>query len=271
MPAIVKNADRRWKDHVPFTVDRTFAKGRNWVLGKVFEFNSKVGHNVFVPRESGEANYAEFKNGSDSPIGMQGNGMQALRCRENNLFHEMGHCVGLGHTYFHSKSRLPELFEGTDRDAYTESSATYQDQGFADVDSVMGYTPGVFGSSPRIARVWALRAAVGGTWPDDTKTAVQQLTLALAAPPPATNLERFNFSAPRPFNFLPLPYRISDIWRTLTLHGYEQLHQLDPVDLAQLAADIDRIDQYWKFKDPHFMEHLTRDDVEAIRIVVGKS
>lgn len=271
MPAIVANLKNRWTDHVPFTVDKTFARGRTWLLGKVLEFNQRVGRNVFVTMESNEAHYVVFKNGHNSPIGMQLSGVQELKCDDTNLFHEMGHCLGLGHTYFHTASRLPALFDGADEEAFTASKNTYVDQGLADVDSAMGYTPGVFVNSPRIARVWDLKSAVVGQTLAAARTALQQLIDARAAPAPASVAARFLFQVPQPFGHLALSYEIKGVRQKRPVPDFNALALLKPADLAQFMADLDIVEQYWKFTSADFMMHLSDDDVAAIKAVVKKS
>ncbi len=264
MPAIVANQETRWQDHVPYVIDASV--NRIWLLGKIVEFNTRAGRNVFVQRTD-EADYAWFRPGANSPVGKQGNA-QDLRFNASNLFHEMGHCVGLGHVYFHRGSELPALFEGNDRLAYDGSRGHYADQGFANVDSMMGYTPTVFPDSPRVRRVcaWCFnhRQFLGAA-----SNSLQELIRLLSQPPAATPQAKFQVSLqiPHKFRNQPMHFKVGGQWWEGLVSNYDVLHALDPADLAQFASDIRIVERYWKF-NPGFMMRVTDDDVQAIHAVL---
>lgn len=264
MPAIVSSAINRWRDHVPYVISE--AMPRIWLLGKVLEFNTRVGRNVFVGRTN-EPNYACFVPGAHSPVGMQG-GKQDLKCNKDNLFHEMGHCVGLGHTYFHSRAELPGLFEGVDQDAYRVSRGGYADQGFADVDSMMGYTPQSFGGSPRIKRVCVLCSNNQALLPQG-QGALQTLISLRRQPEPASRVAKFQMGGQIPIEFRNhlMHFKIGGDWSELRINDYEGLRALDPNDLAQFAADLTIVKRYWRFS-AGFMLRVSDDDVQAIRAVL---
>ncbi len=262
MPASVANPARRWQDHVPYVIDASV--NRIWLLGKIVEFNTRVGRNVFVQRTD-EADYARFVSpGANSPVGKQGNA-QDLRFNDRNLFHEMGHCVGLGHVYFHRGSDLPALFEGNDRLAYDVSRGDYADQGFANVDSMMGYTPTVFPDSPRVRRVCAL-CFNQREFLVAARNRLQELIRLLSQPPAAMPQAKFRVSLqiPHEFRNRPMHFKVGGQWWEGLVSNYDVLRALDPADLAQFASDIRIVERYWKF-NPGFMMRVADDDVQAIR------
>lgn len=264
MPAIVSNQQNRWQDHIPYVIGPGIA--RVWLLGKILEFNTRVGRNVFVGRTD-EQNYACFVPGANSPIGMQGN-MQNLMCNRGNLFHEMGHCVGLGHTYFHGRSRLPGLFEGVDRAAFLQSAGIYSEQGFADVDSMMAYSPPSFNASPRIQRVCVLCQNNRLSLPAARQN-LQPLIGLRRRPAAARPAAQFQVALqiPAVFRNRRMHFKIAGHWAGTQVNDYNILRTLDPNDLAQFEADLVIIRDYWKFNDG-FMMRVSDDDVKAIRAVV---
>ncbi len=94
---------RLWTNHsIPFECND------EWALKRIEDFNRAVGRIIFVTRHKtlrGHDNYVVFKQmeAADSVIGMQGGGPQPLNYKKTlySIFHEMSHCVGLGHEYFH--------------------------------------------------------------------------------------------------------------------------------------------------------------------------
>ena len=265
MSAIVSAEGNRWKDHVPYVFGD--GVGKIWLLGKILEFNTRVGHNVFVPRTD-ERDYARFiMPGANSPIGMQGN-EQVLRCNQSNLFHEMGHCVGLGHTYFHTRARLPDLFERVDRNSFLASRGIYADQGFSDIDSMMGYSPQSFLGSPRISRVCML-CANNRRLLTRAQRALQTLIELRGQAPAATVAAKFRVALQIPGNFnrRAMPFKVGGHWVQTRVTDYDDLRALDPDDLAQFSADITTVKDYWTF-DAGFMMRVSDDDVRAIRAVL---
>lgn len=267
MPAIVLNPNNRWPEHVPYVIDDCI-NNKIWLRGKILEFNTRVGRNVFVP-QTDEPNYARFVPGADSPIGMQGN-VQVLRCNENNLFHEMGHCVGLGHTYFHSGAQLRGLFEGVDLLAFNASAATYTDQGFADVDSMMAYSPPSFTTSPRIQRICILcqnnrHLLLNNAAPQRD---LQTLIDLRGAPAVASFRAQFEAASRVPAVFRNRNhFKVAGRWTQISVSDYNALRSLDPDDLNQFKADIVIVRKYWKF-DVGFMMRVSDDDVKAVRAVL---
>jgi hypothetical protein len=75
-----------------------------WAEKCITEFNRAVGKTLFMSRSMQQPNYVRFqKGGGNCQIGMQG-GVQMLKYSEGDLYsiyHEMGHCAGLGHEWFH--------------------------------------------------------------------------------------------------------------------------------------------------------------------------
>lgn len=103
---------QRWSNgRVPFESDD------NWAIKQAEEFNRAVGKTIFVTRNVrlGHHDYVVMRAGSaQSNIGRNG-GCQTLNYAANNkysIYHEMGHCVGLGHEYFHPNWTLRERLLG---------------------------------------------------------------------------------------------------------------------------------------------------------------
>jgi Astacin (Peptidase family M12A) len=94
--------DKLWGGSIPYVIadeNPLFAQDH------IYAFNARVGKEVFVPGEN-ESDYVEFKESSGHAtckIGKQG-GKQTLNYGRSDasIFHEMGHCAGLGHENFHT-------------------------------------------------------------------------------------------------------------------------------------------------------------------------
>jgi hypothetical protein len=155
-----------WTNHrIPFECND------EWALKRVEDFNRAVGKTIFLPRRFGRANYVRIAPGAaQSNIGMLG-GEQTLYYTNNSkysIYHEMGHCVGLGHEYFHpgwpyratllgicpcnthlqmlacnhmpfnAPHRLHKL-------AFLQAVGRYNHVGVYDARSIMNYNPNNFG------------------------------------------------------------------------------------------------------------------------------
>ena len=248
MPAIVKTLNNwRWPTSgVPYSL-RQGISDVDWLKQAIDQFNTSAGRQVFVPRGT-QADYAEFDNdpGANSAIGKQG-GMQLVKWNQKNLFHEMGHCAGLGHTYFHSGSRLPKLFEATDKKAFEASREVYADFELADVASMMAYSPNSFVSSPRIALVCKL---CGGTRLklDDARKVVTGLVGALEllakGPKDAKASSKFNFESEVTTAIPPLAKSALGVADCSAL---SKSAWREPQNIRQLTDDIDLVKGYWSF------------------------
>src|SRR4051794_11973464 len=110
MPAIVAKMEMRWPGRVPFEIGNLQSNEPGgitaaYLLERIEHFNKRCAHEVFAPRVL-ENDYVLFEyGGSSDEIGRRG-GMQKCRVKASNLFHEMGHTIGLAHTYSHQACRL---------------------------------------------------------------------------------------------------------------------------------------------------------------------
>lgn len=162
MPVVISDSNKHWNKEIPYEIKRD----KEVKLKKLIEsFNAAMEADIFVPRNS-QKDYVVFKKGGNSPLGKQGN-PQELKVllkgegqgkseeeRNANVFHEMGHCCGLGHSFFHSKSQLHTLFGVTDTQAYaTNLKVGYEDILDANISTMMAYSPSAFSNSPRILRI----------------------------------------------------------------------------------------------------------------------
>ena len=122
MPAFfTTQIDNGWGSYVPYTFENEVDRNE-WIKDKIDDFNSKFSTPIWKPRD-GETDYVEIasKKGSSGGHGKKGR-MQELKVSTatdsrsgGNLYHEMGHAMGLGHTYFHTGCRsFTDLFGGTD-------------------------------------------------------------------------------------------------------------------------------------------------------------
>jgi hypothetical protein len=163
MPVIIKNKNLRWDKAIPYAVDPKFSKDKKKLRKLIADFNAKIGKDVFIPYdEMSHVYYVLIMEGADSSIGceLKDQGYQELRVRIDstariprspktgpaNLYHEMGHCCGLGHTYFHSGCNFPKVLaeDGINKLIYDGNKPKYENFGQAYVESCMHYTPSAF-------------------------------------------------------------------------------------------------------------------------------
>jgi len=150
--------------HIPFECKD------DWALKRIDDFNRAVGKTIFITRRFGQANYVTIAPGQPgSNIGMKG-GAQTLYFEGNSfysIYHEMGHCVGLGHEYFHPNWPFRNALLGIcpcntaaqmqvcnhlrgnplylHKLAYLQAVNRYQHVGIFDAQSIMSYNPNNLG------------------------------------------------------------------------------------------------------------------------------
>jgi hypothetical protein len=276
MPALVSDLSKRWPGKIPYRVglDNIGGVGRTWLLARLQEFNTACGVEVFKPRNE-EADYVEFEAGSDSPIGKQ-TGRQICRISRANVYHEIGHAIGLGHTYFHTACRITSLFAGMDRIAYDQHRNKYAPFGNAleaNSPSMMAYSPGSFPGSPRIQRVVDLaHNARGALFQVRAAAVARQQTLQAPAQP----LPQLPHLPHLPQAHLPLQRRGSDAGPhahqplNLQPHHPNGVGQMDLAQVTEFIHDIDIVAEYWAF-DPGFMLRVFPIDKRAVREALGLS
>lgn len=139
---------RRWPaGRVPYVCEDV------WALKRIEEFHRTLGKTIFFPRHSKKPDYVEISVGGvhhSSDIGMKG-GKQSLFYERNSyysLFHEMGHCLGLGHEYFHPNwPHRATLLGGNSlhKLAFQQTVGNYSHFGNFDPHSIMSYSPAAMG------------------------------------------------------------------------------------------------------------------------------
>jgi hypothetical protein len=153
MSVWTKDPNKYWTKGIPYVLvegssySGTFKKSD--LVAKIEEFNRTVGKTIFYPRDN-EADYVEFKYpGANSPIGKQG-GKQQLGYDENNMFHEMGHCIGMGHQHLYALWPISKFLQGVNKDEWEVNQFTYKFDNKYDNTSVMCYPLDAFQQSPSI-------------------------------------------------------------------------------------------------------------------------
>jgi hypothetical protein len=134
---------QRWTNHrIPFECND------GWALKRIEEFNRAVGKTLFITRKFNQASYVKIEAGAaQSNIGMKG-GVQTCNFGVNDLysiFHELGHCVGLGHEYFHNRCPFIGRITGLHRDIYSQAVVKYTSYAAYDGLSIMNYNPAYLG------------------------------------------------------------------------------------------------------------------------------
>ncbi len=261
MSAIVSDPAKRWNGKVPFVIGQQLGgMGKVWLLVKLKDFNMACQHDVFVPRQD-EADYVEFSSGANSPIGRQG-GPQACMVTTANLYHEAGHAIGLGHSYFDSRCRFPTLLEQVDQEAYQASRGGYVNQGLdPNAASMMAYTPHVFRNSARINRVTTLaqnsRIQLAGV---RALAVIRQGVVQLGGAPAPIAAPRL---VRRGSGGAPAPRA-----QAQPLRNPNDINQMTLPEVQRLIADIDIVKEYWTFDDG-FMLKVFPADKSAVRSVIG--
>lgn len=167
----------------------------------------------------------------------------------------MGHCIGLGHIYFHRGSALHTLFEGNDLIAYNSSFAKYDDSGAPNVDSMMAYAPTSFPNSPRVKRVCHL-CSRSDEWDQATRDnlavsrgELQKLRDLRVLPEAQGFGGKFDVATriPPKFRQRNIKFKVGGHLQGIRVRTYEELRSLDPADLQGFLGDITIIQAYWLF------------------------
>jgi len=135
-----------WGRSIPYVIaDKNPVFAQNHINA----FNARVRKKLFVPRQN-ESDYVEFREShghATCKIGKQA-GKQTLHYRRTDasIFHEMGHCAGLGHENFHTGwPARGILMDPTNNTlhamAFLRNQANYRDITSYDRLSVMLYSP----------------------------------------------------------------------------------------------------------------------------------
>jgi hypothetical protein len=268
MPALVKDPKKRWPGKVPYVIGNLAKPGEE--NGKfppiteenfrksLDEFNAAVGADVFVPRTD-QTNYVEFVYGVNSPIGMQG-GPQQCKITRLNAYHEMGHAIGLAHPYFHTRSRLPPLLNGVDKQSYDLKRWDLVDYMDPNFPSMMGYTPNVFANSPRLVRV---------------VDQIGQLQIDVGERCDAAKMRAQKKLSEKKKGDTRVPENSKKTKKTKKIDPYAfprklegNIDKMTQAELEQLLEDLDIVKEYWTFEEGFEMK-VHPIDKNAVRHVLG--
>lgn len=278
MPAYITDNSKRWGQYVPYVFKDNDARNE-WIETKISELNNMFTRPIFKQREN-EDDYVEIDKGSNSPIGKQG-GKQVLNCstdsesrKGGNLYHEMGHCMGLGHTYFHTGcTNFTGLFENLDKTTFDNEKGKYSDYGLNYVDSMMVYSPGAFINSPRIQRV--IKGCNNdrtklNTFKNDLSTLKQKRT----AIETADFRGKFTITAGIPNIFkrigINLKYE-NEGYKEKKIVDSNILAKLIKTDIDEFISDIDNINNYWIFDGINQNMKVTEVDKVVIKFLFNIS
>lgn len=280
MSALVADKTNRWPGYVPYVIGELGGSMTSiWLRGKIFEFNTACRHDVFVPRRE-ETDYIEIVPGGDSPIGVQHIGKQHCRVSATNLYHEMGHALGLGHTYYTAGCKIHTLFKKVDKTSYDGGISGYISFGAPNEPSMMAYSPNAFSTSPRIARVVRLT----NHRKDQFRTVrehAQARKLELQIPKSqllTTTVPKSVVKHKKTMDMDSISTRKAPVElgkRTMDLELFQtkkkdpdNINEMDLPAVEELLADLNLVEEYWTF-DEGFMVRVHAADKAAVREVLG--
>lgn len=141
-----------WKTGIPYTANGMKQKDEESLIALIDAFNRTIKKEIFRQWKD-EDDYVEFKlsvgySAAASPVGKQG-GKQLLLFTFKDLYHEMGHCCGLGHEHYQPHWELEYLLGGLDKDDYNKQTGDqkYANNNKYNIESVMCYPLGSLSTS----------------------------------------------------------------------------------------------------------------------------